>query len=204
MTLKRGILLILIMLSTGAKAFSFKAGDVILTSLPCYICSLIELEEDSAFSHIGIVNIESGKPVVYEARGSVKKMDLEEFVTEMKEGQIIRTLRMNDKNFNASELKFYFESFYEGANYDRDFLWDNVDSNGSEEYYCSELVYKFLKHFTDLQMKPKKMHFNKHRKVWEKFFRGNVPDNKPGLSPEDFNQSSDFLRVKDFYPNDLF
>lgn len=202
MALKRGIFIVLFCLSSMVQAARYQAGDVILVSLPCYICSLIELEENSKFSHIGIINIENGQPVVYEARGSVKKTSMKSFLNLLKADRVIRIIRL-PMVFNAKELRYYFEEFYEGLDYDRGFLWNNFDEHNNEKLYCSELVYKMLSHFWDFTLKPKKMHFDQHPDIWFKYFKGNVPAGKMGLAPEDLNKSSEFSLVGDYFKKDL-
>lgn len=201
--IKAGILSLLLSFSLWAKTSSYRAGDVILISLPCYICSLIELEENSLFSHVGVINIENNQAYVYEAWGKVKKSLLSDFLVRTKKKSLVRILRHKDANkIYQSEASYYFAQFYEGLRYDSLFRWDNKDSKGNEKLYCSEFVYKFLSHFINLKLKPKKMHFNRHRKTWESFFKNNVPDNLPGLAPEDFNRTDEFFILDEFYFHD--
>lgn len=204
MAYKTGIFVLILSswLSFSAYSKDYRSGDIILVSLPCYICSLIELEEDSNFSHIGLINKEGKETFVYEAWGKVKKTPLKEFLSRTSKGQVVRIKRLKNQSFSNMELAHYFEEYYQGLRYDSSFLWDNYDSKGNERYYCSEFVYKFLHHFTKLELNTKRMHFDQYRDIWEKFFKGNVPDGKIGLSPEDFNQAKEFTLVEDLYQHD--
>lgn len=203
--LKIGIITFILALNFNVKAQSLKAGDILLASLPCWICSVIELEEDSLFSHIGILNQENGEWVVYESFGEVRKSKLPKFLKGLRKDRIVRVLRLrSEPNFSARKLQSVFEKKYEGLSYDNKFLWNNYDHLGREKYYCSEFVQKFFLDFISLTLTTKRMHFDKKRKYWERFFKGEIPDGELGISPEDFNKSADFIHLKDFYPHAKF
>ena len=57
---------------------SLEVGDVILIPVKCYVCSAIEVNTNSRFSHLGIV-INKQKEVAH-ALGKVKKEPFENFL----------------------------------------------------------------------------------------------------------------------------
>ena len=82
-------------------------------------------------------------------------------------------------------------SLYLGRPYDRWFSWEG------SEIYCSELVFKVLAplvHFEDLSPKP--MLFDQNTEYWDRYFRGQTPRGELGISPGDFELSSDFETVE--------
>lgn len=82
-------------------------------------------------------------------------------------------------------------NMYLGLPYDRWFLWDD------EKIYCSELVYKVLEHLIDFKdLSPKPMLFDQNPEYWDRYFRGQTPRGMLGISPGDFELSSDFVSVE--------
>jgi hypothetical protein len=174
------------------------SGDILLQPLKCWSCSLIEDQEDSNFSHIGIVVNMDGKTMVAEAYGSVRLVTLEEFLKKTHPDKLVKARRLDYHffDFEAFEhkLKASINSLI-GNPYDRAFLWDN-EINGKEAIYCSELVYKVILpqvQFWDLN--PKAMPFDVNPELWDRYFRGDTPRGKLGVSPEDFNKSRDFITL---------
>ncbi len=202
MTKLLAIILTLTSLSAlAAKAPVLKPGDVLLQPLSCWACSLIEAEEETIFSHIGVVLAVEPQVIVAEAFGTVRKVSLAEFNKKTEQGQKLLVIRFrNDRlssdiqNSSASFTKLFDEEFA-GAKYDHDFRWNNLDDNGREKFYCSELVSKLFQAFTGVETPIKRMHFQMNRDSWMKYFRGNIPDNMWGNSPGDFHRSELFYEV---------
>ena len=174
------------------------SGDILLQPLKCWSCSLIEEQENSNFSHIGIVVNIDGKVMVAEAYGSVRLVTLEEFLKKTHPAKSVKARRLDYHFFNfenfEEKLKESIKSLL-GNPYDRAFLWDNK-INGKEAIYCSELVYKVILpqvKFWDLN--PKAMPFDVNPDLWDRYFRGETPRGRLGVSPEDFNKSRDFFTL---------
>lgn len=193
------IILTLIFGSFCAKAnfankLNLKTGDILLQPLHCWLCSLIEAQEESIYSHIGIVLKEKESISVLEAWGSVRKVNLKEFLSKTQKDQKVlvrRSLMLNDQisDINFSRL---FKDEFAAHPYDVAFLWNNVDENGDEKFYCSELVKKMLDPFVSKNEAGKIMKFDINRKYWVRFFKGSPPDGEWGISPADFERSSLF------------
>jgi uncharacterized protein YycO len=185
----------------GICAIELKVGDILLQPLDCWSCALIEAQEKSPYSHMGMV-IEVGEEIrVVEAMGEVKVLSLSEFQEKTENGQNILVLRLKNEDAvlflqNEQEsLQNYFKTSFLGLPYDHDFLWNNFDERGREKLYCSEFVSKIYRHFLGIEIPLKEMAFDINRTEWIRYFRGNPPDGLPGNSPATFERSPDFFRV---------
>lgn len=179
-----------------ALAGQMRTGDILLQPLDCWSCSLIEQQENSSYSHIGVLIKVDGKDHVAEAYGSVKLVSLKEFLAKTAKGQKVQVKRPYHLKESQQEILKLNLLSYLGQPYDREFLWDN-EVNGVEAIYCSELLYKAMAlviKFTDL--KPKTMLFDVNPEQWDRYFGGNTPRGKLGISPEDFDLSQDFFFIK--------
>lgn len=192
------ILAVLIVQISSASALSLKVGDVLLKPMDCWSCSLIEAEEETIFSHMGIIIAVTPEVIVAEALNKVRQMPLKDFQTTTEKGQKMSVIRMNNEKAvehltkNEVALRKLFSTQFEGLEYDHDFRWNNVDANNREKLYCSEFVAKFLFAFMGFEGPIKRMHFKKNREMWERYFKNNVPDDLWGNSPGDFERSENF------------
>ncbi|MFP5387094.1 MAG: hypothetical protein ACLGHN_13520, partial [Bacteriovoracia bacterium] len=89
----------------------------------------------------------------------------------------------------------YYLDMFHGLEYDHDFLWNNLNENGYEKLYCSELITKLLQGFLGVEVGTRQMKFDKNREQWIRYFRGTPPDGKLGNSPAVFENSSLFFEV---------
>ena len=180
-----------------------RPGDILLQPLHCWSCTLIEEEERTLYSHMGIVVSTEPTLQIAEAYGITRQVTLAEFDRKTQPQQSIRVLRVQSpalqKDFldRADALKNYFQERFEGLPYDSDFLWQNRDSQGDELLYCSELVALLLHEFSGLIVPLKSMHFDQNEDFWWKYFKGPPPAGEPGLSPGDFERSPLFFHLGD-------
>ncbi len=194
--------LLLALLAPGAQAIprsDLRSGDVILISLPCRLCALIEDEDDSPYSHIGVILEDPAGIRVLDSFRKVASTPLDAFLKLARRGSRPVILRprasdSGDLNLDPGALSRSFRSSFEGLSYDSDYLWDNFDGSG-EKLYCSEFVAKFLNPFLPVPVSPKPMHFRVRREEWIRHFRGTPPDGMPGLSPGDFARSAAFRNL---------
>jgi uncharacterized protein YycO len=188
-------------LMARAEALELKVGDVILQPLKCWACSLIEAEEETIYSHVGVVVATSPEVMVAEAFSKVRKLSLNEYNQKTEPGQKLMVLRFRRDDLVAelqrskSEFMKLFETSFEGALYDHDFRWNNFDDQGNEKLYCSELVSKLFQAFAGIELPIKRMHFEQNRESWMTYFRGNIPDQMWGNSPADIHRSDLFYEV---------
>ncbi len=177
-------------------SMDLKTGDVLLQSLPCSLCALIEAEENSPYSHVGIVGSVFPEPQVFQAHVRVHRTSLSLFLRQTRKGTKVRVLRpiWNPETSpeRGLDLNKLFTRQFEGLSYDASFLWDNRDEKG-EKIYCSELVVKLLNPALARPVPTKPMHFEADREAWIRHFKGYPPDGEPGVSPEDLLKSGTFL-----------
>lgn len=183
-----------------------EVGDVILQPLNCYLCNLIEVEERSIFSHVGIViektfEKNGSKVLIAEAYGEkVAKVELSQFLKKTQENQtelVLRprefgSLKRDSLQKIAKKIQSVFEKSFKGKSYDPEFLLNN------DKYYCSELVMDLLNHVLKNKILTKPMHYLENRTAWEAYFEkigSQVPDSLPGISPGDLERLGLFQTV---------
>jgi hypothetical protein len=199
--MNRFFLALILLLPLQAIALELKVGDILLQPLNCWSCRLIEEQENTIYSHMGMIIETSPELKVVEALGSVRTINLKEFSVRTEKGQRLSVRRFqNDQAVaylqnNQKELVKIFQDEFLGMKYDHDFLWNNVDENGVEKLYCSEMVSKLLHRFMQVDLPIKKMKFDKNREYWIQYFHGNPPDGMWGNAPADFEKSSLFYEV---------
>ncbi len=171
----------------------FQSGDVIVISLKCYICPVIEDEGNGPFSHSGIILKRKNKIMVAQALGPVHVVPLKTFLKQKrKEGKVAVYRSYDLENSNVPENRFIsvYKKF-KNIKFDNDFSWDD------EKLYCSEFVVKFLNRILGFEsIRVKKMSFKKNYSIWKKYFKNKVPEGEKGYSPNDFIFDKNFYRIK--------
>lgn len=176
-----------------------KDGDIIFQVNPSGQGKAIQLATGSKFTHVGIIFIENGKPVVYHAVQPVKKSSLKEFISMGVEGYYeIKRLKDRDKELDASEIAKMktAASTMLGKNYDIYFNWSD------EEIYCSEFVWKIYKNAAGVEAGPlKKMkEFNLEAKevkeIMKQRYGSDLPLEEYMISPGDMFNCPLFEEVK--------
>ncbi len=190
--------------SHAIPASSLRSGDVILLSLPCRICKVIEAEEGAPFSHMGVILRYNNQISVLDAYHEVRELPLSEFIKlrdPSSQPVILRARGRAESSISNSSFQMLlrFKLKFRGHSYDSDFLWDNRDEKG-EKLYCSEFAAKFLNAYLPSPIEPKPMHFRVSREDWIRFFKGPPPDGKPGISPADFFRSPLFRNLGTLNP----
>jgi hypothetical protein len=200
------ILLSLTLSDTRAfTAADLKSGDVLLQSIPCYVCSMIEIEEGAPYSHMGVVLKTSAGISLLQAWGKVQALPLAESLAIRKPHTNTLVLRAvnargRELHLDTQKISDVFDHEFSNLSYDEAFLWDNRDASG-EKLYCSEFAAKFLNRFLPIPIQPKAMHFNQYRDSWIHYFQGMPPDGQPGISPADFLHSPLFKTVGELSSN---
>lgn len=183
--MKMKLILVSLLLPVLALA-ELQVGDIILQPLRCKLCRLIEAQERTTFSHMGVVIKLTPEVMVGEAFGNVRMVPLRDFVSKGDLTRPARVIRLKE------EVRLSLEKPAQqwlGNPYDDQFLWDNVDQQGREPLYCSEFVTKLLNPFLKKKIPTKAMDFSVDREAWWNYFHGEVPDGQPGNSPGDFDRS---------------
>lgn len=138
---------------------------------------------------------------VLDALGTVKIQSFEAFNKGTQKDQKIAVLRLNreDAVQHMQDTKEQFLDYYlrmfDGLKYDHDFIWNNLDEDGYEKLYCSELITKLYIGYLGIDVGTRRMKFDKNRDQWIRYFHGNPPDGKIGNSPAVFEHSPLFHEV---------
>ena len=195
------ILILLVGWTSSVWALELKVGDILLQPLHCSSCTLIEEQEATIYSHMGMIIQIEPEVLVVESLGTVRSLSFEVFRARNQKEQNLGVYRLKDDKAvsylseNQKQLSDFFFERFSGLLYDKEFLWDNLDEKGLEKLYCSEMITKLLNGFLQISIPTKIMKFDKNRDFWIRYFNGNPPDDKPGNSPGDFERSDLFHKV---------
>ena len=202
--MKTLIISLFVLLSFNSFALTvndLQTGDVVLLSLNCMECRVIESETNSLFSHSGIVVIDQDKKVtIAQSLGSVALYSFADFTRNITPKTFVHVYRAREfKKLSAQQrLKLeqnmltVFNENYKGAPFDSKYIWDNYNVKGQEMLYCSEFIAKFIDNFLTEKTTPKIISYNKHYEYWFKYFKGDVPENELGNSPAAFSRDDRF------------
>lgn len=130
--------LLLLLLSTGyAHAMPpVQEGDIIFHTSKSSQSIAIQKATRSRYSHVGIIFITNGKPVVFEAVSTVKFTPLDAWIARgVDKHFVIKRLRSGLGRSDIAKLRGASSSF-SGRPYDLTFEWSD------DRIYCSELVWK--------------------------------------------------------------
>jgi hypothetical protein len=125
-----------------------KNGDIIFIESTSGQGKAIQLATKSNLTHVGIIFIENGKPMVYHAVEPVMKNTLDEFKSMSSDGKIY-IKRLKDQSLLTDEkvTKMLSEAKSKlGLHYDYLFSWND------EQLYCSEFVWKLYSHNLGLSL----------------------------------------------------
>jgi hypothetical protein len=182
-------------------------GDVILLELPCQTCSVISASTNSPYSHSGlVVDIAGDQVSVAQSLTSTEVMSLEGFLRQAKiKGAIkilrpreLLDLRLSDPpryQVLSAELARVIADDYIGQPFDDQYLWDNVDDEGREILYCSEMVQKTLNRILTKPIATVPMDFTAKWDFWERYYQGRVPQGQPGNSPASLERAGELVSI---------
>ncbi len=178
-----------------------KAGDVVLLSLNCYECRVIESETDSLFSHSGVVVVdENGRTRIAQSLGRLDHFSFAEFTKNITPKTFVHVYRPRELKNLSNEKRALLEKVmmdvfnekFKNAPFDSRYMWNNFNAQGVELLYCSEFIAKFLDHFLSLKTTIAPISYKKHYDYWLKYFKGQVPDGELGNSPASFSRDPRF------------
>lgn len=178
-----------------------QTGDVVLLSLKCIECRVIESETNSLFSHCGVVVVdEQGRKRIAQSIGNVALFSYADFTGNITPGTYVHVYRPREFNkLSAQKMAMLEQSMldtfnekYKGAPFDSKYIWNNFNAKGVELLYCSEFIAKFLDNFLSQKTQLKVITYNKHYDYWTKYFKGIVPENELGNSPASFSRDHRF------------
>jgi len=122
-----------------ALAATAQDGDVIFQTSRSSQSEAIQLATDSPYSHVGIITIQDGKPMVYEAISTVQATPLADWIRRGERGKY-RLMRPRQPLTQGQihAMKAVGRS-HQQKPYDLRFDWSD------NKMYCSELVWKVYK-----------------------------------------------------------
>lgn len=123
-----------------ARLPALQTGDIVFQTDTSGQALAIIMASRSPFSHVGIVHMEeTGKPVVWEAVGPVKKTPLAEWVAQGRGGRLQVMRFKNARPAKDWQKVFNWIRQQQGKPYDIYFM------DGNDSFYCSELVHDALR-----------------------------------------------------------
>jgi hypothetical protein len=123
-------------------------GDIVFQTSRSRQSIAIQKATDSPYSHMGLVYIENGQPMVFEAVEPVKTTPLAEWEARGEGGHYV-VKRLADSSILTKDALKKMHAVGEGfvgKSYDPYFEWSD------ERIYCSELVWKIYKRALDLEI----------------------------------------------------
>ena len=80
---------------------NLKTGDLLLQPLGCWSCFLIEEQEATKYSHMGVYLNLDGQELVLEAYGEVKLTPLNNFLARTEGDEKVLVRRFNERKFSC-------------------------------------------------------------------------------------------------------
>ena len=172
---------------------TIRAGDLVFQDLRCGVrCEAIRAVTASRYSHVGVVTIEDGERVVWEALGPVGPTSLAEWAAR---GELaiyrpeLRGAPLGGENLTKLEAAL---RTYAGRPYDGSYRWDD------ERIYCSELVAKAWRAaFGEPLVEPRPVSLGVWASRAAQMTNGELVDGTPMVSPADLVRSGKLVRVVD-------
>jgi len=172
-------------------ASDVKNGDIVFIITPSGQGKAIQLATHSKYTHVGIIFIENGVPVVYHAVEPVSKNTLQEFIGMSVGGEyVIKRLRDQAPLTNGAVATMRNEAQQQlGKHYDLYFGW------GDDRLYCSEYVWKLYNHALHLEVGPLKplrsfdLSDRIVKQIMQKRYGNDIPLDEKMISPGDMFNS---------------
>jgi hypothetical protein len=124
-------------------------GDIVFQTSRSSQSLAIQLATKSPYSHMGIVYIREGRPMVFEAIQPVTLTPLGEWIARGERGHFVaKRLRDADARLTAETLQAMHKvgERFAGRDYDLYFEWSD------DRVYCSELVWKIFDEGAGVQL----------------------------------------------------
>ena len=170
--------------ATPALAYEPRVGDIVFHTSTSSQSQAVQAATQSPYSHMGVVLLKDGQPMVFEAVQPVKYTPLK---TWLDRGQgrryVIKRLKTPMTEAQAQRMARDANA-YVGKPYDLTFEWSNA------RIYCSELVWKLYDSAAGIRLAPlaKLGSFDlRHPAVQAKLkerYGSRVPLNEPVISPQ--------------------
>jgi hypothetical protein len=96
---------------------------------------------------------------------------------------------------SATLLNRVFAHKMRGRAFDDNYLWNNVDNDGQELLYCSEMIQKTLNHVLAQPLTTIALDYSHHWDFWLNYFDGKVPQGEPGNSPASLGRATQLTTI---------
>jgi uncharacterized protein YycO len=179
-----------------------KDGDMIFQTSQSSQCEAVRIATSSKFSHCGIIYIENGKPIVYEAVQPVKITAIEDWIRHGEgNNYVVKRLKKAEKTLTPevlSKMKLEGEKF-NNKDYDLYFEWSD------NKIYCSELLWKIYKNGAGIELCPleKLKNFNLSNKtvkaILEQRYGNKIPLEENVVAPSQIVNSAILETIIDTY-----
>ncbi len=160
----------------------YQNGDILLQDLRGSFGESVENTTESAFSHVGLVRVDSKQKVfIVEATTPfVKETPLVAYLKRTRSKAAL--VRIQNLDPQVANTAVHRAMTHVGKTYDRHFVLNEVSS-----LYCSELIYDAYLNGLGLNVFPvKPMDFSNNLEYWQKWFGSHpIPQGELGLSPQD-------------------
>ena len=186
------LIVVVLMSSCERKDLGLRPGDVIFQTSLSSQSKAIQLATGSKYSHMGIILVHNGKPMVYEAVGPVKFTSISSWTKRGSRGHfVVKRLQNADSVLTERNILRLdsVASTFNGKPYDLIFNWSD------EKMYCSELVWKIFDRALNIQVgrlqKLKDFDLSNaevQKKMKERYPHG-IPLDETVISPEEVFQS---------------
>lgn len=182
------VLSLLLVACSSTQEPQFRDGDILFQDFPSPQSEAVKLATKSKYSHVGVVFIDNGQPMVWEAVQPVKITPAEEWIARDPKGHyVLKRLRGADTLLTPQiiEKMKSVGMQYMGKNYDPYFGW------ADDRLYCSELVWKIYHNGAGVDLgQPHPMRdFNLSDPLIQTIIRerygDSVPLDQPVVAPSD-------------------
>jgi hypothetical protein len=175
-------------------------GDIIFHESTSRQSEMVRALTRSRWTHVGVVFVESGNVMVFEAVSPVRRTPLVDWIRRGKDGHyVVKRLRDSKSRLTpgvAAKMRALGKSWL-GRPYDAKFRWDD------EALYCSELVYKLFERGAGLELgtieRASDMNLDDERvkrALDKRFARGGFDPAEPVVTPDSIFNDDDLVEVE--------
>jgi len=147
------LLLCFALIACGGEAEgpAYQDGDLIFQTSTSGQSKAIRLATGSEWTHVGVIFMQGGRPMVFEAVQPVKTTPLDKWIRRgVDQRYVVKRLRDRSllQSIATRESMLAWGKGQEGKSYDMSFAWSD------HEMYCSELVWKLYKEAVGIELAP--------------------------------------------------
>jgi hypothetical protein len=175
-------------------------GDIIFHESTSRQSDIVRALTRSRWTHVGVVFVENGTAMVFEAVSPVRRTPLVEWIRRGKEGHyVVKRLRDGKSRLTpevAAKMRAIGKTWL-GRPYDTKFRWDD------ESLYCSELVFKLFQRGAGIELgtieRASDMNLDDERvkrALDRRFAKGGFDPAEPVVTPDSIFNDDDLVEVE--------